>query len=76
MKPGSHKGEKWSHIIGCVIDGMQIFKKTREILGNHHSQEPARMKRLGKKSKQSDAPLLEVTDWITTGINLWKKFKS
>ena len=47
-----------------------------EILENHHIEEPAVMKKLGKKLHQRETTLLEVAEWVATGMDLWRKFKS
>jgi len=47
-----------------------------EILGNHKIEEPAPIRHFGKKLQKNESTLVEVVDWVATGISLWKKFKN
>jgi len=45
-----------------------------ELFENNKIEEPAVIKELGKKMQIHESTLLEMTDWVITGIKLWKKF--
>jgi hypothetical protein len=53
----------------------QTLSHLGEVLENHKLEEPAIAKKLGKKLHQRETSLLEVAEWVATGIDLWKKFK-
>jgi len=61
---------------GSLNNFGETISHLSEILENHHIEEPEIMKKLGKKFHQQEASLLEVADWVATGINLWKKLKN
>jgi hypothetical protein len=53
----------------------QTLSHLSEIFENHKMEEPAIAKKFGKKLHQQEGSLLEVADWVATGIDLWKKYK-
>ena len=61
---------------GSLNNFGNTISRLSEILENHHIEEPAMMKKLGKKLHKQETSLLEVADLIATGVELWKKFKS
>ena len=54
----------------------KVISNVGDILESHHIDEPAPVKNFGKKLHQNENSVGEVVDWIASGINLWKKFKS
>lgn len=53
----------------------QTLSHLGEIFENHKLEEPAIAKKLGKKLHQKEGTLLEVAEWVATGVELWKKYK-
>jgi hypothetical protein len=55
--------------LGTVVSHLsELFEKPK-------TGEPAITKELGEKLQVHESTLLEVVDWVITGINIWKKFK-
>lgn len=46
-----------------------------EVLEDHNIEAPAPIKAMGKKLHKHENTLIDVVDWVATGINLWNKFK-
>jgi hypothetical protein len=53
----------------------KVISSVGEILAGHHIEELAPVKELGKKIHQNENTVVEVVDWIATGISIWKQFK-
>lgn len=54
----------------------QVVSNLGEILESHQVEEPAPLKKLGKKVQKNEDTIGAVVDWIATGISLWGKIKN
>ncbi len=54
----------------------ETILRVGEILGEHHVDEPAPVKRMEKEIHSHQHCITEVMDWVATGLHLWKKFKN
>jgi len=52
-----------------------VIHSVGEVLAGHDFEELPPIRELGKKIHQNESSVVEVIDWIATGISLWKQFK-
>lgn len=54
----------------------ETITRIGEILGEHHIEEPAPLRRVEKKIHAHEGTIEQVVDWVAIGISLWKKLKN
>lgn len=62
-----HKNTGLNNLESAISHLNELFEKNK-------IEEPDLMKNLGKNLKLHESTLLEIAEWLITGINLWKKF--
>lgn len=54
----------------------ETIARVGEIFEEHDIEQPAALKMAGKKIHKNENTIVEVLDWVATGLDLWKKIKN